>query len=121
MHKELYKSAYYKPSEFSSPLGNLFILFGFLVLVGGIIFSLLFLDTPEMWWGLLISLGALILFIIIALMLRSCDKSAWLKKRQAALQLILNQSNGGYLKEKHCHVKAGPMGSYLKFIFTVKI
>lgn len=121
VHKELYRSTYYKPSQFASPLANLIIIFGLLVFTAGVIYCVFWLDTPELWWGLLISLGALILFILLSLIMRASGKSSWLKRRQTALQRICDQYNPGYLKEKHVHVNVGPYGSYLKFIFTVRI
>lgn len=95
------------------------ILFGLLVLVAGILYSMFLLDTPKRYWGLLISLGAFLFFLVLALIVRGCGKSAWLKKRQMSLQRTLDEYNSNYLKDKHCHVNAGPYGSYLKFIFTV--
>jgi hypothetical protein len=120
VHKELYKSAYYKPSTFSSAISNLILLFGFLLLLGGVLFCIFFFDDKKwMWYGLAIAGGVFLFFVVLSLICSCSSKSSWLKRRQKALQHILDEFNPGFLKEKHCFVKAGPFGSYLKFIFTV--
>jgi hypothetical protein len=120
VHKELYKSAYYKPSTFSSAFSNLVLLFGFLLLIAGALFVLFFItEKSKKWWAFAIVGGVFILFIALYLICSCGAKSSWLERRQKALQLILDEFNPGFLKEKHCFVKAGPFGSYLKFIFTV--
>lgn len=95
------------------------LLFGLLLFIGGVICTIFFVKSEYLWWGLLISFGVFLLFVIICLMVRGCNKTTWLKRRQRALQHILDSFNKGYLQEKHCHVNVGPYGSYLKFIFTV--
>ena len=65
-------------------------------------------------------LAALVVLLGITFYYRTLIKLDYLKKREKMLQDYLNKANDLGLNEHYCQVVVGPLGSYLKFVFTVK-
>ena len=116
------KSPYYSPETTNGGINLLIILF-FLMLVSACVIIIFNsnLDWKSKRNFCLIALGVFVFILIILLCTKGIQKKNYLVQRGLELQKILDDENKNYLRTKRCHAKVGPLGSYLKFIFTVKI
>lgn len=81
--------------------------------------SFVIFKTPERYWSLLITLGAIVVFLLIGFAIKSWQFGKFLLRREIQLQRILDVYNSGPLGRRHCVAKSGVYGSNLRLIFTV--